>query len=117
KTAYEMAAIAESIVSRSGRLLATRASREQFEEVKARVTAAEYNERSRTIYCLPEAGRIPEHIRSATVAVIAAGTSDQPVAEEAAITLEVGGIGKVERIYDVGVSGIHRLIERTKDFG
>ncbi len=115
KTPEEVAMIAEAIYARSGRLLATRASAEQFQAVQQRFPA-QYHERARAIYVLPTPEKIAEHFRSASVAVLAAGTSDQPVSEEAAITLEVAGIGNIQRIYDVGVSGIHRLLERTHDF-
>jgi hypothetical protein len=116
KTPYEVATIAESIFSRSGRVLATRASEEHFTAVRETTEHALYNVRARSIYVLPKAEDIAACYCSANVAVIAAGTSDQPVSEEAAITLEVAGVGTVQRIYDVGVSGIHRLLDRTNDF-
>jgi pyridinium-3,5-biscarboxylic acid mononucleotide synthase len=122
KTPYEVAVISESIFARSKRLLATRASEGHFLEVREKIGAANegssvmYNARARVIYILPNEQSIAGSYKSANVAVIAAGTSDQPVSEEAAITLEVAGIGIVQRIYDVGVSGIHRLLERTDDF-
>ena len=53
--------------------------------------------------------------RSGTIAILSAGTSDQPVAEEAAVTAEVMG-NRVQRIYDVGVAGLHRLLARVGDF-
>ena len=116
KTADEVAAIAEALYQRSGRLLATRASREQYEAVAERLPMAQYNARARSIYILPESATITEKMRRANVAVISAGTSDQFVAEEAGVTLDVAGVGEVQRIYDVGVSGIHRLLDRSKDF-
>jgi NCAIR mutase (PurE)-related protein len=116
KTPVEVAAIAESIFERSGRLLVTRASRHQFDELSAKLPLALYNERARLIYILPQPENVAPIFRRSAVAVIAAGTSDQFVAEEAGITLEVAGVGTIERIYDVGVSGIHRLLERVADF-
>jgi NCAIR mutase (PurE)-related protein len=116
KTADEVAAIAEALYQRSGRLLATRASREHYEAVAERLPMAQYNVRARSIYILPESATITEKMRRANVAVISAGTSDQFVAEEAGVTLDVAGVGEVQRIYDVGVSGIHRLLDRSKDF-
>jgi NCAIR mutase (PurE)-related protein len=116
KTPYEVAAISESLFARSGRLLATRATPEQFAAVSERLPHAKYHERGRAIYITPSALSVASVFQEANVAIVAAGTSDQPISEEAAITLEVGGIGTVERIYDVGVSGVHRLIERTHDF-
>ena len=53
--------------------------------------------------------------RAGTIAILSAGTSDQPVAEEAAITAETMG-NKVQRLYDVGVAGLHRLLGRMEDF-
>jgi NCAIR mutase (PurE)-related protein len=116
KTPAEVAAIGRSIVERSGRLLVTRSDRAQYDELVGDLPMAAFDERARCIYILPEADRVAVHFQSAKVAVIAAGTSDQFVAEEAAITLSVAGVEHVDRIYDVGVSGIHRLLERTHDF-
>jgi NCAIR mutase (PurE)-related protein len=115
KTPYEVAGIAASIYSRSGRLLVTRSSEEQFAEVLARMPNAQYDARARAIYIAPSADRVPANFRNATLAVVAAGTSDQFVSEEAVRTLEVAGVGAILRVYDVGVSGIHRLLERTHD--
>ena len=87
-----------------GNVLGTRASREQYEAVKAEIPDIEYDERSRTLLLQREK---PEKI--GMVAVCTGGTSDIPVAEEAAKTAEYFG-SNVERIYDVGVAGIHRLL-------
>jgi len=108
KTPAEVARIAQVILEREPILLATRISREQFESVQAEFPAAVFHERARclTIEHAPLAKlKLP-------VAVVAAGTSDLPVAEEAAVTLEIFG-NKVERIYDAGVAGLHRLLVET----
>ena len=105
KTPAEIAAIAERIVARGQTLLVTRASASAFEAVQAVAPAAVYHERARAITLLQndiEAG-------TGVVLVAAAGTSDQPVAEEAAVTAEVMG-NRVDRLYDVGVAGLHRLL-------
>ena len=104
KTAEQVAAIAERIVEAGTDLLATRASPDVYKVVAERLPAAQYHEAARTIVVQKEwqdRGR-------GEILVISAGTSDIPVAQEAAITAEVMG-NKVGRIFDVGVAGIHRL--------
>jgi NCAIR mutase (PurE)-related protein len=105
KTTEQIAAIAERIVARGHTLLATRASVEQFEAVRAVVPDAVYHASARVIE--RRAGEIPAGI--GTILVASAGTSDQPVAEEAAISAEVMN-NTVDRLYDVGVAGLHRLL-------
>jgi hypothetical protein len=108
KMPNEVAQIARIILEREPVLLATRISREQFEIVQAQFATAVYHQRARCLTIehepLPKF-RLP-------VAVVAAGTSDLPVAEEAAVTLEIFG-NKVERIFDAGVAGLHRLLVET----
>ncbi|MDZ4165218.1 MAG: nickel pincer cofactor biosynthesis protein LarB [Smithellaceae bacterium] len=88
-------------------ILATRAGVELYDLVKARVPEAEYHERARLIVV-----RRGEQQQRGHILVISAGTADQAVAEEAAVTAEVMG-NRVERLYDVGVAGIHRLLSHT----
>ncbi len=108
KTPEEVMRIAQVILEREPVLLATRVTRDQFEAVQAQFPAAIFHERAR---CLTiEREPLPK-LRLA-VAVVAAGTSDLPVAEEAAVTLEIFG-NRVERIYDAGVAGLHRLLIET----
>jgi NCAIR mutase (PurE)-related protein len=104
KTPAQVAAIAEKLAQKGPRLLGTRATPEQFRAAQKRVPKLEFDETARAI-CL---GRKidPKH---SGIVVIAAGTSDLPVAEEAAVTLEVLGHEPV-RIRDVGVAGLHRLL-------
>jgi NCAIR mutase (PurE)-related protein len=105
KTAVEVLAIAREILSREPVLLISRANSEQRAVIEAEWPIARWHERAR---CLTiERETLPRH--GGTVAVVCAGTSDLPVAEEAAITLEVFG-NNVIRIADVGVAGIHRLL-------
>ncbi|MCL1817167.1 MAG: nickel pincer cofactor biosynthesis protein LarB [Clostridiales bacterium] len=90
----------------SGNILATRCTVEHYAAVKERLPAVIFDEVSHLIYLKRE-----EKV-SGLVAVLAAGTSDLSVAEEAALTAMLLG-AKVERLYDVGVSGLHRLLSRT----
>ena len=91
----------------TGNILATRCTLQQYEAVKGYLPLASFDEVSRLIYWRREKKE------SGLVAVLAAGTSDVAVAEEAAITAMLLG-SKVERLYDVGVSGLHRLLSRTE---
>jgi hypothetical protein len=105
KTPSQIAAIASEIVARGSTLLVTRASAAAFEAVRAKVPSARYQ---------AEAGLITLRQQDitpgkGTIIVAAAGTSDLPVAEEAACTAELMG-NEVTRLYDVGVAGLHRLL-------
>jgi len=87
-------------------VLATRASREAYQAVLEEIPGAKYYEIARIILV----GKPKRTLKSKKVAIVSAGTADLPVAEEAAVTAEVLG-RKVERLYDVGVAGLHRLLE------
>ena len=105
KTPAQIAAIAGRIDASGHSLLVTRTTREAYAAVRAVVADAEYREEARAI--VARRGDIVPGI--GTVLVVCAGTSDLPVAEEAAVTAEVMG-NTVERLYDVGVAGLHRLL-------
>ena len=105
KTPAQIAAIAERLVSRGQTLLVTRAAPEAFEAVRTIAPAAVYHPVARTIALT--AGDVPQG--HGTVLIVCAGTSDLPVAEEAAVTAELMG-NTVDRLHDVGVAGIHRVI-------
>ncbi|HEY5036789.1 MAG TPA: nickel pincer cofactor biosynthesis protein LarB [Chthoniobacterales bacterium] len=108
KTPAEVAQIAAVVLDREPVLLATRVSPEQFAVVQAQFPMAVFHERAR---CLTiEREPLPKFARP--IAVVAAGTSDLPVAEEAAVTLEIFG-NRIERVYDAGVAGLHRLLVET----
>ncbi len=109
KTTAQVAAIFERMANAGGNVLATRASREAFEAVAAVEPAAVYHEAARAI-TLTQAPVTPG---KGTVAVVCAGTSDLPVAEEAAVTARLMG-NTVELIADVGVAGIHRLLAQKQ---
>ncbi|HXD72416.1 MAG TPA: nickel pincer cofactor biosynthesis protein LarB [Vicinamibacterales bacterium] len=105
KTPPQIAGIAGEIVGRGSTLLVTRASREAYDAVRAVVPDATYHETA-SIIALRQADIAPG---KGTIVIAAAGTADLPVAEEAAITAELMG-NCVERLYDVGVAGLHRLL-------
>jgi len=105
KTAAQVAAIFTRMVSAGSNVLATRASHEIFEAVKAVESRAEFHEMARAI-TLTQAPTTPG---KGTIGVVCAGTSDLPVAEEAVVSARLMG-NTVELIADVGVAGIHRLL-------
>jgi NCAIR mutase (PurE)-related protein len=105
KTPQQIAAIAGRIVAAGESLLITRTDRAAFEAVSAGITGANFHELARTI--TRPAGDIPPG--RGTILVAAAGTADLPVAEEAAVCAELMG-NCVDRLYDVGVAGLHRLL-------
>lgn len=98
--------IFEALYEKNGMVMGTRASEHQYELVKEIIPEIEYNPISRIL----KVSNKQQELRGC-VAVCTAGTADIPVAEEAAETAEFFGT-KVNRIYDVGVSGIHRLLSR-----
>ncbi len=93
------------IAKRNGLVLGTRATPEVYSAVRKKLPEVEYNELARTIVYQSS----PMSKRSGTILVITAGTADLPVAEEAAVTADVMG-NHVDRLSDVGVSGLHRLL-------
>lgn len=103
KTPEQVAAIATEIISRAGRVLATRVTIEQAKALQAAVESAEHDAVAHLAWADPQPLKRRGH-----VAVVSAGTSDIPVAEEAAITAGMMG-AHVTRHYDIGVAGIHRL--------
>ena len=105
KTPAQVAEIFSRLALHGGNVLATRATRQQFAAVKRKVRRAEYRELSQAIVLQ----RDVQKYGKGTIAVVSAGTSDIPVAEEAVVTAEVMG-NDVEHLYDVGVAGIHRLL-------
>lgn len=107
KTPEQVAAIAASIAARGDGFLITRAAPEAADSVIGRFPAAEWNRLGRTVHLA--AGDPSDLTGRGTVLVVCAGTSDLPVAEEAAVTAAALG-SPVERLNDVGVAGIHRIL-------
>ena len=103
KTAEQVRTIFERFIDACGNALGTRASAEQAEYVRAALPDVQYDPVSRLLYFISK-----PNPRIGCVAVCTAGTSDLPVAEEAAKTAEFFG-ADVKRFFDVGVAGIHRL--------
>jgi NCAIR mutase (PurE)-related protein len=109
KTVGQVVAIAERIAARGDGVLATRADDACRDALGAAIPRIELNALGRTAYLPPEE---PVAGGEGTVLVVTAGTSDLPVAEEAAVTLHAFG-SDVARLTDVGVAGIHRLLHQT----
>ncbi len=110
KTTAQVAAIAHRIVKHGSILLGTRATSEQFRAVKKVIRKARYNPLGRTIIANEHLVK-PRGI--GTVLIVTAGTSDLPVAEEAAETASLMG-NMVDRLTDVGVAGIHRILTQNQ---
>jgi pyridinium-3,5-biscarboxylic acid mononucleotide synthase len=109
KTARQVGTIFARLAKQKNNVLATRATREQFAEVRKRARKAEYHELGRAILLRQDATIYGK----GEIAVVSAGTSDIPVAEEAVITAEAMG-NRVRHFYDVGVAGIHRLLAHSE---
>ena len=109
KTPEQASVILARLADRgTGNVLGTRADRAVFERLERDVPDADYDPLSRTIVI-----RRGEQTAAGLVLIVAAGTSDLPVAEEAAVTASALG-SRVERVYDVGVAGLHRLLRQIE---
>lgn len=108
KTAEQLLGIVGALVERKQTVLVTRLQPEKAEALVARFPKGEYHPVAR-IFHLPQ-----RKAKAGRVAVVTAGTSDIPVAEEAALTAQAMG-ADVRRVYDVGVAGIHRLLRRREE--
>jgi NCAIR mutase (PurE)-related protein len=106
KTEDQVAAIIAKLAELSPQVLGTRATPKQYEAALARVPDLQYHALAQAIWL----DRDPKRTRLPGAAVVAAGTSDLPVAEEAALTLDMMGHAPA-RFFDVGVAGLHRLVE------
>ena len=109
KTPDQIAAIAERLVAAGHSLLVTRTTPEAYQAVTALVPGAVHHPLARCITW--DAGSTPRG--RGTIVIAAAGTADLPVAEEAAVTADVMG-NDVDRLYDVGVAGLHRLLKEYR---
>lgn len=110
KSAEQVEAIMRRLAAHTDRVLATRVDAAKAEHVVAALEGVSYHETARALTWFK---RPMLKVHDGYVAVVCAGTSDLPVAEEAALTVECFG-SHVERIYDVGVAGIHRLFRRLE---
>ncbi len=106
KTIAQIIAIIENMNKENHNILATKANEKIFEAVKKKVPQAEYNNDAKMIVIRKE--KIKP--KKGKILIITAGTSDIPVAEEAVVTAELMG-NRVEKVYDVGVAGLHRLFD------
>jgi len=109
KTVEQVVRIVESMYKHEHNILITRTTASHFDRVKQIAPEAEYHEGARAIAIVKDAKIHGKGI----VMVVSAGTSDMPVAEEAVVTLKVMG-NHTDSLYDVGVSGLHRLLDRRE---
>jgi len=108
KTPDQVVAIAEKLIAKNERLLVTRIDVEAYQAIRDRVPGIAYNSSARAAYVEGSAQpKLPG------VTICSGGTSDQPVAEEAFVTAELMGC-TVERFYDAGVAGIHRILDKRE---
>lgn len=110
KTTDQILSIMKAILAKKEDVLITRISKEKAEVILQEYPELMYHELARILSYQHE----PKKPRAGYISVICAGTSDLPVAEEAAVTAEALG-SNVKRIYDVGVAGIHRLFDQIED--
>lgn len=110
KSVEQVKEIVKVMSERENNVIGTRANQEMYEAVRSIIPEVVYYPMARIISVQKKIPETPE----SSIAVITAGTSDMPVAEEAAITAELLG-NKVLRIYDAGVAGIHRLVDKLPE--
>jgi len=106
KTTFQVLKIFEAMQKRNYNILATKVDNKLYSAVKEKYPEADYNELAKTIVIKKETLKP----KKGKILVVTAGTSDIPVAEEAVVTAELMG-NNVEKVYDVGVAGVHRLFD------
>ena len=111
KTTEQVVHIVKRLAEHNSTVLATRAAEDVYEAVHREIPDAIYHKAARIIEVRRPESPEPVSEESKYILVISAGTADIPVAEEAAVTAESMG-SRVERVYDVGVAGIHRLLDQ-----
>ena len=109
KTSDELIKIFKTFKEHNQNVLGTRASKEQAEILKKEISEVEYNEKARTITFIQNSTK-----KIGEIAICTGGTGDIPVAEEAAATAEFYG-SNVKKYYDVGIAGIHRLLDKIDE--
>ncbi len=100
--------------TKKSEIMAARASPQVFKAIKKIIPEAVYFEKARIVAVPPRPPKLQRRRAQKTILIITAGTADIPVAEEAAVTAELMG-NKVDRLYDVGVAGIHRLLDHHEE--
>jgi NCAIR mutase (PurE)-related protein len=110
KTVDHIVQIMRSLHQRNPVVMATRITPEVYSQIRQQIPAAFYYEQARICALVP-LNLVPQH--PGTIGVLAAGTADLPVAEEAAVTAELSGFA-VKRLWDVGVAGLHRLLSHRQ---
>ena len=108
KTSEQIVKIFAVLAGRAANVMATRASRRIYQQVRTEVPEAEYFEAARMVAVWRE-----HQTTAGRIGIVSAGTADMRIAEEAALTAEILG-SSVNRIYDVGVAGIHRLLDQRE---
>lgn len=111
KTTAQVVEIVRRLAECHPSVLATRATAEMADAVRAAIPHAGYNEAARCITVRGPGAERPATDQDKYILVVSAGTADIPVAEEAAVTAEAMG-SRIERVYDVGVAGLHRLLDQ-----
>ena len=111
KTVDQSVRILDILMEKYDNVIGTRADKAVYDALAGRHPSAQYDELARMVYQHKDKTVVNGE---RLISVITAGTSDIPIAEEAALTAEIMG-NRVERIYDVGVAGIHRLLARVDD--
>lgn len=111
KTVGQSVQILDVLMDKYDNVIGTRADKAVYDALVGRHPAAQYDELARMVYQHKDKNVVNG---DRLISVITAGTSDIPIAEEAALRAEIMG-NRVERIYDVGVAGIHRLLARVDD--
>ncbi|MHB0987656.1 MAG: nickel pincer cofactor biosynthesis protein LarB [Bellilinea sp.] len=106
KTPDQVVEIFLRLKDHNRQVLATRVDEEMYAQIRDRLPGVSYHPSARVLYMDQDS----ERVKQPGILLLTAGTSDIPVAEEAAITAELMG-NQVERIYDVGVAGLHRLLD------
>ena len=109
KTLPQIQGIVQKLAERHRNILATRAGPDVYAAIQAMELPCTYHEMARIVVIRPDPGE-----KTGRIVIVSAGTSDMPVAEEAAVTAETLG-NQVSRLYDVGVAGIHRLLAVWED--
>ena len=110
KTKKQVVGIINKLEKNNSVILATRATEEMYKEVKKHIKSSNYNKISKTIIINKNKKK---QLKKGKILIVSAGTSDIPIAEESAVVAESMG-NKVERLYDVGVAGLHRLLNNKE---